>query len=445
MHEIFLVVFVAVSLAAPAPDPVAAAALPTITLQSQLDASLSSLYKGPASNFAAGYSSLLSAIRPSATLTDEIQVASALATLATEYRDNPLAAVGGILLRGCAGDSQIGKPANDVTDFGPCNGNSNDNIQKPSRTIYPKQDSSDASYDLSETKLRSAIYFPFTITHGKTRPVLFVPGTGTEACENFAPNIGKLVAGSTLADPVYVNVPGNMLNDEQTNAEYVAYAINYVSAITGNQQVSVVTWSAGGAITQWALKYWPSVRQHVRSFVAISPDFHGTVEAPLICPPGVQCPPAIFQQFYTAKWIATLRAGGGSSALVPTTVIHNVFDEVVEPQADPTASADLPGAANVQIQDFCPVGTLAGGPNPGHENALYNPVAVANVLDALKHGGKADPKRAGPYNCTQLMADGLTLSDVFASEFLIPLAGFNIVADPKKVNGEPPIKTYATH
>lgn len=61
------------------------------------------------------------------------------------------------------------------------------------------------------------------------QPVLFFPGTGVEACENYAPNLGKLLEGSDIGDPVYVNPSGNTLQDAQIAAEYVAYAVNYVA------------------------------------------------------------------------------------------------------------------------------------------------------------------------------------------------------------------------
>lgn len=121
-----------------------------------------------------------------------------------------------------------------------------------------------------------------------------------------------------------------------------------------------------------------------------------------------------------------------------------MFDEIVEPQTDSLARANLPGAVNIQIQDYCSWGTFAGGPNLGHENALYNPVAVANVLDALKHSGQADPHRAGPYDCSLFKASGFTIHDIFATEFLIPLAGWNILIATNGINAEPPLKPYVT-
>lgn len=318
------------------------------------------------------------------------------------------------------------------------------NSRQPSRVIYPQASPSDPPYTVDENTLRSAIYFPPNFTYGTVQPALFFPGTGIEACEDFAPNLGRLFSGSSYADPVYVNPTGNTLQDAQVAAEYVSYAVNYVSATTGGN-VSVITWSQGGISAQWAFKYFPSTRNVTSDFVAISPDFHGTIEEPLLCPPGIPCPPAVLQQAYNANYIRTLRANGGTNAYVPTTEIHNIFDEVVEPQTDPLASADLGGGAtNVQVQNICPPGTLAGGPNFGHENALYNPVTFAVAKDALTHPGPADIARSGASRvCGMFMAAGLSLSDVLAAEALIPIAGLNIEAYSRKVVTEPAIMAYA--
>lgn len=98
----------------------------------------------------------------------------------------------------------------------------------------------------------------------------------------------------------------------------------------------------------------------------------------------------------------------------------------------------------MECADGSITGTLAGGPNLGHENVLYNPVGVAVVKDTLTNGGQADVGRSGASStCGMLMAEGLTLSDVLATEALIPVAGFNIEATTDKVLVEPPIMSYA--
>lgn len=260
--------------------------------------------------------------------------------------------------------------------------------------------------------------------------------------------MGKLFAGSDIADPVYVNIPGNLLRDEQTNAEYAAYAINYISSITSSN-VTVMSWSAGGPVTQWALKYWPSTRSHVSDFIPISPDFKGTLQGNLVASPGIPSPPAVHQQILNARFIQTLRSNGGDSAYVPTTSIHDIFDEIVEPQQGTAASAFINdargiGAANVEQQDYCNIATPAGGPHLGHENPLFNPVGVAVARDAIVNDGVGDPVRAmASAGCDRFFAEGLGVPDVFATEVVLLRAGFNLFSDPGRVLVEPPIKGYA--
>jgi len=78
------------------------------------------------------------------------------------------------------------------------------------------------------------------------------PGTGVTGNVNFVTNIGKLLSEEDFADPVYLNVPADLLGDIQANAEYVAYALQYLHAIT-SQKVAVVSWSQGSLTSQWVL------------------------------------------------------------------------------------------------------------------------------------------------------------------------------------------------
>lgn len=453
---LFLLVALAAAVgAAPAPSPAptpppqpALAKRDIISDISQWGSSISSLISSADSDFVNEFTSLLSAISPSATPTDDAAAYTTMSSIAAEFSVNPLAAAGAVLLAGLTGGSSLSDAVADAEAFGPCNSQSNSNTASPARTIYPQQDSSDAPYDVSEDDLRAAIYIPSGFTYGKIPPVIFVPGTASEACETFEIGLGKLVAGSDFADPVYVNVPNSMLADEQNNAEYITYAINYISAVSSNSQVSVVGWSGAGPTTQWALKYWPSTQQYVRSIIAFSPDYDGTITVPLACPAGLECAPSVLQQGQGSNWLTRLRQNGGSSSFVPTTEIHNIWDEVVEPQSDPNASAEIAdggsGVTNIQVQDYCPTGTFAGGPNLGHENTLYNPVGVAIALDALKYGGVANATRAGPFDCNSLYASGLSLTDLFATEYLALVAAFTYVTYPDKITSEPALKPYAT-
>ncbi|RDW73212.1 alpha hydrolase-12 [Coleophoma cylindrospora] len=327
------------------------------------------------------------------------------------------------------------------------------NLITPLPPVFPKKSAKDAPYSQSETVLRGAIYIPPGFKYGVgVQPVIMVPGTGAFGYENFAANLGKEFTGSSYADPVYLNIPGAQLDDAQVNAEFVAYAINYISAISNHKNVALVAWSQGSLSCQWALQYWPSTRSIVNDLVLISGDLHGTQLAYLLCPgfPKLPCAPSITQQEYNSQFIATLRNGGGASAYVPTTSVYSIFDEVVQPQAGTGASAYVldsrqVGVSNTELQNACTV-LQPGGTLYTHEGVLYNALAFALAKDALTHPGPGLLSRIDVgAQCQKAAADGLSVIDILATEATIPLALLGIVAYPanKKVLVEPAIKAYA--
>lgn len=314
--------------------------------------------------------------------------------------------------------------------------------------IYPSKSVGDAPYSVSEEKLRGTIHIPESFSHGKDgrTPLILVPGTAVPAGTTYHYSFGKL---GDPADIVWVNIPRASLNDVQVNAEYVAYAINYISAICGGSKVATLTWSQGGVDMQWALKYWPSTREVVEDFIAISPDFHGTVEANGLCPAldYIACTPSIWQQAWDAELIETLRDGGGDSGYVPTTTVYSSFDEIVEPMSGDNASAILSdernmGVTNNHLQTICP-GQPAGGVYT-HEGVLYNPVAWALAIDALRHDGPGKTSRINVDEvCAQFLPPQLEVDDMLGTEGLLLVALAEILGYTPEVTSEPPIKGYA--
>lgn len=142
----------------------------------------------------------------------------------------------------------------------------------PSQTIYPKKLSCDAPYSQTEAMLREQIYIPDTFTYGKKQPVILFPGTGSRADINFAGNFEVTLKNVSYADLILVNPTSFLLADAQLSAELAAYAINYVSAISGGVNVSIIAWSQGNINIQWANKYWPSTRSILSDHIAISPE-----------------------------------------------------------------------------------------------------------------------------------------------------------------------------
>ncbi|KAI2480431.1 hypothetical protein Ptr902_08612 [Pyrenophora tritici-repentis] len=336
--------------------------------------------------------------------------------------------------------------------------NINTNNPSPPTIIYPKKNATDAPYTLSESALRKAIYIPpsFVYGAGSKRPVIFVPGTGAYGGTNFASNLRKLLTGKSYADPVWLNIPGAMLGDAQTNAEYIAYAINYISAISkqNKENIAIISWSQGGLDTQWVFKHWPSTRPLVKDFLAVSPDFKGTVLANLLClsPDSnlglLPCAPSVIQQEATSDYVRSLRSNGGDSAYVPTTTFYSsFFDEVVQPQEGTAASAFINDARNVgvsnnEVQAVCK--GQAGGSFYGHSGVLFNPLTYALIVDALQHEGPGSLERIDVKSvCDSYAAPGLDLDDVLATTGLIPVALVLILAYPQKSLTETPVRAFA--
>ncbi|KAH8721543.1 hypothetical protein GQ44DRAFT_775120 [Phaeosphaeriaceae sp. PMI808] len=314
------------------------------------------------------------------------------------------------------------------------------NNPNPPSTIYPRKDREDAPYSVSEDALRKAIYIPLGFTYGSKRPVIMVPGSGSYGGIVYANNLRKLLTGQSFADPVWLNIPGALLRDAQVNSEYIAYAINYISAICLN--------------AQWALKYWPSTRKVVKDFLPVSPDFRGTVLANALCPSpnssfGLNpCPPAVVQQEATSGFVRALQSNGGNSAYVPTTTFYSgFFDEIVEPQQGTAASAYMNdargvGVSNNEVQRVC-AGRL-GSSFYGHAGVLFNPVVYALIADALKNEGPGRADRIDIASvCDRYAAPGLDLDDVIATSGLIVVAGVSLLAYPDRRLTKPGLKSYA--
>ena len=327
----------------------------------------------------------------------------------------------------------------------------NNNPTDPSPAAFPTAGPSDAPYSLSEDELRAVIHIPDSFQYGKAgapQPIILVPGTGNTGYTTFSGNLIPLLQGSDIADPVWLNIPDYLLDDVQTNAEYVAYAINYIYGISNQRSVAIAAWSQGNIDSQWAYKYWPSTRDRVTDHIGFSPDYKGTVLANLIQVPGEPLPPSVVQQQANSNFIKTLRSNGGDSSYVPTTTIYSgFFDEVVEPQSGENASGRLLdargiGASNNEVQVVCE-GQLAGSLYT-HEGTLYNPLGFALLKDALANEGVGQPSRLDLGSvCNDYITPDLVLSDFLVTENTLLVAALSILAYPEKVFDEPAIRAYA--
>jgi hypothetical protein len=325
---------------------------------------------------------------------------------------------------------------------------SNVNDREPSEPIYPKVASGDASYSIPEAKLRGAIYIPTTFRYGAadaSQPILLVGGTGNPGYVTYAGSYIPLLQSpeTSFGDPVWLNLPGYSLEDIQTNAEYVAYAIQYISRISSDRSIAVFGYSQGNLDSQWAYKNWPSTRERVTDHVAFSPGYHGTRITELLA--AIPQPPAWLQSTYDSDFVAALRADGGDSAYVPTTIIYSSTDQVVQPQTGDGASSPLKderdvGVSNVLVQDICP-GKPAGSFYT-HESVMVNPIAYALAKDAVFHDGPGQVSRLKLDDiCEHYLAPTLTLDDFILTEnSAVFAAGVTLLYKGKSLS-EPAIRS----
>ncbi|PSR99248.1 hypothetical protein BD289DRAFT_357095, partial [Coniella lustricola] len=324
----------------------------------------------------------------------------------------------------------------------------------PSPAIYPSVASGDAPYDIDEATLRSALYIPAGFQYGAEgapQPVLLCGGTGNPGYVSFAGSWIPLLQGEgSFGDPVWLNVPGNLNNDYQSNAEYVAYAIHYLSSISNNTKIAVFGFSQGNLDAQWAYKYWPSTRDVVTDHVGFSPGYRGSelvrtfLGGSATTAANFAMPAGWLQAEWMSNFVQTLLADGGDSAYVPTTIIYSATDEVVQPQTGANASAVLSdargvGVTNAQVQEVC-AGAVAGAIY-GHETIMVHPLAYALAKDALANEGPGLVSRVDVDSvCATYLAPGLELSDLFLTENTLVWSLATLVMDADKSETEPVIK-----
>lgn len=401
---------------------------------------------------AASILSELAVITPTATPTDAAQALSLLQSVYATATPSGYIEAAALIVENSLNPTNVPALIQALDVFGGINNDNNTNPQ-PSTTIYPKKLPCDAPYSVSEAELRRQIFIPSTFTYGQKPPVILFPGTGGRGGQNFMGNFEVLLANVDYADLVWVNPTSFLLADAQYNSELAAYAINYISAISQNQNVSIIGWSQGNINIQWATKYWPSTRSIVSDHIAVSPDYHGTTQTGLIGAAvngvGVAYSPSVIQQEYDSNYIKTLRSFGGDSAYVPTTNVYSgTFDEIVEPQQGANASAILldarnVGVTNAQVQLVCGADSPAGFFQT-HESMLSNPLSAALAMDALTHAGPGNISRIDLTTvCSTPIAAGLSFENFLETEEDILIAGLAVLTFFEATNVEPAISSYA--
>jgi hypothetical protein len=286
-------------------------------------------------------------------------------------------------------------------------------------------------------KLKSSLSCTGNVQRATHDPVLLVPGTALDPQSNYSWNyeIGVSEAGLPWCA---LTLPDHAMGNIATAGEYVVYAIRHMSALSG-RQVDILGYSQGGMVPRWALRFWPEIRPMVKSFVAIDPSNHGTLDAWAAC--RAVCPPSFWQQATGSHFLAALNSYAETFAGIDYTVIYSRTDEVVVPNFDAQGSSSLHGGSgtieNIAVQQICPADIS--------EHLLMgtvDPVAYALAINALTNNSVADPADVPPGVCNEVLAP-----DVNPATFPVDFAGevasiAAAVGTAPETSAEPPLPPY---
>jgi Lipase (class 2) len=286
-------------------------------------------------------------------------------------------------------------------------------------------------------KLKGALSCTSGITGDARNPILLIPGTNLDPSSNYSWNYERAFAAMHWPYCT-VTLPYHTLGDIQVAGEYVVYALRAMSARAG-RAVDILGYSQGGMLPRWALRFWPDTRRMVRSYVALDPSNHGTLDANALCQR--TCAPADWQQAANSHFLGALNSFTETFAGIYYTVIFSRTDEIVVPNLDASGSSSLhTGAghiANIAVQDICPNDTsehLAMG--------SYDPVGYALAVDAFSHESLADPARIARTVCAEPFQPGVN-PGTFASDYAAYLAAIGQAEQQApEVSAEPPLKCY---
>jgi triacylglycerol lipase len=283
--------------------------------------------------------------------------------------------------------------------------------------------------DVPAPKLADALSCPRTLSH---KVVLLVHGTSVTAEENWGWNY-------VLALPHYgfdvctVLLPDRELSDVQVSSEYVVYAIRAIHERT-QSKLDVIGLSQGALQPRWAIKWWPDIRTDIDDYVSMAGTNHGALFGDLDCV--YECPPALWQQVRSSRFLAALNKGDETPGSVSYTSVYSLTDDIIQPAA-PTPVAAIAGASNVAVQDVCP------GRYVGHVQSASDAGYFGIVLDALTHLGPADPSRVDRDYCTQTFMPYVDPATAIRRTAEVYLFAGIVQGEHAKTTSEPPLKWYA--
>ncbi|QII02218.1 lipase [Rhodococcoides fascians A21d2] len=270
-----------------------------------------------------------------------------------------------------------------------------------------------------------------TDLHDATRdPVLLTPAFATDQ-QSFGWNYLQSLPAAGI--PVCsLSLPDEGYGDLQVAAQYVVHAVRTMAADSG-RQVVLMGHQHGPLDELWALTFWPDLPALVSDFISLATPYNGTDSARSGCDDSQECPPANWQIATGSKFLTALAAR--PLPVGPSyTSIFTRFDELIYPQ--PHAST-LAGAANIAVQDICPLRPVE------HFNIIGDNVAFHLVLDALEHDGPAVRGRISDNLCFTTAMPNLRYDARAAITGLKYLAQVPRHLIDDSVTAEPELASYA--
>lgn len=245
-------------------------------------------------------------------------------------------------------------------------------------------------------------------------PVILVHGTDASAYSDWAALSPALTAAGycTYALNYGASPDGNSFgySDIRDSAVQLKAFTEGVLAATGAQQVDLVGYSQGAAVTRYYTNRLDGARVVDKWIGIASPAYGGTLYgvSPVIqlVPSAVrlvsrQFGPALVQLMQDSTFLHELNAGGDTVPGVDYTSIATRVDEVIQPYTN--ALLRDSDAKNIVIQDVCPQDMVA------HFTFTYDPTTIALVRNAL------DPSNPITPPCTTVPLGAGILDVVIAS------------------------------
>lgn len=279
-------------------------------------------------------------------------------------------------------------------------------------------------------RLEAALHCPSAFRFPGREPVLLVHGLSLDAESAWSWNYLRALPAAGF-DACAVDLPDRGLGDIQVSAEYVVYAVRRMHQLTG-RKIDIVGHSKGPLEARWAIKWWPDVRAVVDDLVGLSSPNHGGPAANAACV--IPCLPAVSQARVGSRFLAALNSGDETPGTIDQTSVISRSDGLIVP----TSTSVLDGAANVVVQQRCPLRIVP------HGQMLFDSVVYAIVLDALTNPGPAQLSRVSPLQCRRLLMPTVTFSDAvvrFVREGSRLVFG---VVTGRKVTVEPELKPYVS-